>query len=126
MVLISPVQDEKMILLSPVYQTRGESRFVIIAVDTISADAATQDNCRALQLQNNIADRHTAELARQITCQTKAGGHCQNCRGSCKDMQGECLTTPGPDLGFAQYSILKRNTEHPTEPGLPERKSKWC
>ena len=62
MVLMSPLYGQKTVLLSPVYQTSGESRFVIIPVDLAGT---RQDSCRAVQLQNT-ADRQTAELARQI------------------------------------------------------------
>ena len=62
MVLMSPLYGQKTVLLSPVYQTSGESRFVIIPVDMAGT---RQDSCRAVQLQNT-ADRQTAELARQI------------------------------------------------------------
>ena len=65
MVLMSPLYGQKTVLLSPLYQTSGESRFVIIPMDTFSPDTTSQDSCRAVQLQNT-ADRQTAELARQI------------------------------------------------------------
>ena len=78
MVLMSPMYGDKTVLLSPVYQSMGESRFVIIPVDTISADTAAQDKCRAVQLQSNLADRQTAELARQI--KEKVGRKCEGKR----------------------------------------------
>ena len=75
---MSPVYGQKTVVLSPVYQTSDESRFVIIPVESLTTDKADNDmqnNCRALELQST-ADRRAAELARRLREKVKDWWNC--------------------------------------------------